>query len=441
MLPRKFKNNIAFLLGVAATALFLSISFSVMKNAEFRIEKEQRVAVVEKAAAYRARLESALNSRLYIGQGFMGYIALHPNISQKEFLRYAELMFHKDDKALRNISILKNTTIVFAYPLAGNEKAIGVDLAQIPAQREMVLKAKRDVVTVIVGPVELVQGGYGVISRIPIVSHGVYWGQVSVVIMFDAILDEAGITSEKELQFAFRRVSERTRAREVFWGDPKVFTGDAISLMVNCASSQWEMAVMPRFGWRQYPSYFFVYRLAGILLSLGAGFFIWLLAKLQMSLREKATHDYLTGLPNRAFLYDRLEMALHYAQRHKKSILVVSFDLNKFKAINDSFGHAMGDEVLIMLAHRLSEAFRKTDTVARIGGDEFVIVITDVADISFRFEVAKKLIELVEEPFICKGKMLYIGVSVGVAVYPIDGQSVELLLKNADAAMYRAKIQ
>jgi len=438
---RQYQFYIPFCTGIFVTLVFLIIGFTIIRNAEYRVEKDLKITIMEKAGAYRARLESALNSRLYIGQGFMGYIALHPAITSTEFQRYAHLMLPQRDPAIRNISILKNTVIVFAYPEEGNEKAIGVDLALIPAQKDLVLKAMHDRVTIIAGPVELVQGGTGVISRIPIISNGHYWGQVSVVIMFDALLDESGISAEKELRFAFRRVSDDTRSGEVFWGNASLFSSDSLILRISCATSQWEMAVSPLYGWKQYPVYFFTYRIFGIIFALCAGIVMWLLTKMQFSLRERATHDYLTGLPNRAFLYDRLTMALHYAQRNKKNIIVISFDLNKFKNINDSFGHAMGDEVLKALADRLSAAFRKTDTIARIGGDEFVIVITDVVDTGFEVEVAQKLHDLIEEPFVCKGKMLYVGVSIGIAVYPVDGMTVETLLKSADAAMYRSKNQ
>jgi diguanylate cyclase (GGDEF)-like protein/PAS domain S-box-containing protein len=152
-----------------------------------------------------------------------------------------------------------------------------------------------------------------------------------------------------------------------------------------------------------------------------------------------AQHDALTGLPNRALLHDRLEQALANAVRRQKRIALLFLDLDRFKTINDSLGHMMGDQLLQGVALRLSACVRETDTVSRQGGDEFLIVLTDVEVPADAARVAEKILDRLREPFQINTQQLGTSFSIGIALYPEDGQDVESLMKNADTAMYHAK--
>jgi len=153
-----------------------------------------------------------------------------------------------------------------------------------------------------------------------------------------------------------------------------------------------------------------------------------------------AYHDALTGLPNRANLRGRLEQSLASALRESKQVAVMFLDLDRFKAINDSLGHAVGDELLVEVASRLKHAVRESDTVARLGGDEFVVVLTD-ADVGGAAHVAGKILETIEQSFTVSGKELYTSSSIGICLYPDDGGNAEELMRHADSAMYFAKSQ
>lgn len=424
---------------IVTIIVLIAIGFTLIYNTEKRIEQELKAQIIYKAGIYRARIEGALNTRLFIGQGFVSYVSVHPDLNRFEFISFAEKVWQHPDPVIRNISILKNTTIVYAFPIKGNEKAIGIDLATLPAQRDTVLQAIVTKDTVIAGPLELVQGGKGIISRMPIFVGKTYWGQVSVVLMLDALFAEAGISDEKDLRMAFRNKQLTPNDKPVFWGDPALFTDDALILDIMLPYGSWEMAVVPTYGWEQYPEYLLVYRYAGLFFAFLMGYFIWIFTRTQLALKEQAMHDYLTGLPNRAFFNDRLAMALHFAERHKNRLFLAMFDLNKFKHINDTFGHAMGDELLKSLAVRLSSTFRKTDTIARLGGDEFVLLLSELNAEFDKEELCHKLSRLIEEPFVCKGKMLYIGTSIGTAVYPDNGKTSDELLCYADEQMYISK--
>lgn len=154
---------------------------------------------------------------------------------------------------------------------------------------------------------------------------------------------------------------------------------------------------------------------------------------------ELATHDALTGLPNRRLLQDRLALALAHARRNKNKIAVLFLDLDHFKTINDSLGHDAGDLLLQQVSAKLTAAIRGEDTVARQGGDEFIILLTDITEEKDAAAVAQKILNELLQPITINGQDLQIGASIGIALFPSDGNDSNTLLKHSDAAMYRAK--
>ncbi len=152
-----------------------------------------------------------------------------------------------------------------------------------------------------------------------------------------------------------------------------------------------------------------------------------------------AEHDFLTGLPNRALLTDRLAQSIELAQRHGKKLALIYLDLDHFKHINDSLGHEIGDKVLQSAATRLQTCVRLSDTVSRQGGDEFVVLLPEVEDVQEAVVTAKKLIEAMAQPHLVTGHELRVTISIGISIYPDDGQDSETVVRNADTAMYQAK--
>lgn len=168
--------------------------------------------------------------------------------------------------------------------------------------------------------------------------------------------------------------------------------------------------------------------------------------KWQEELYRMAHYDALTGLPNRTLFKDRLSQEINRCARNKKNAAVLFIDLDLFKSINDSLGHAAGDNLLKTISERLKPTLRNADSIARIGGDEFTILVTDLAldyqkNIGYLTRLCEKIIDVVKQPVELEGHQLNITCSIGVAVYPIDAVEVEDLLRNADAAMYFAKSQ
>jgi diguanylate cyclase (GGDEF)-like protein len=164
-----------------------------------------------------------------------------------------------------------------------------------------------------------------------------------------------------------------------------------------------------------------------------------LLQESEERMRYQAQHDPLTGLPNRWLLRDRLLQAAARAKRDRSAFAVVLVDLDNFKTVNDTLGHDVGDLLLVEVAQRLSGCIRERDTIARLGGDEFVFVLEDLAAPEDSALVARKIIDELAAPFAVAGELLRTSPSIGISLYPEDGQDADFLLKFADIAMYRAK--
>ena len=156
-------------------------------------------------------------------------------------------------------------------------------------------------------------------------------------------------------------------------------------------------------------------------------------------LARSSQHDPLTGTPNRALMLDRMQSAAATARRHGTRMAVLFLDMDCFKQINDTLGHAAGDEVLQLVARRLQSIVRASDTVSRHSGDEFLVLLSEVAHASDAGAIASKMLVSLAEPGDVRGEVVRLSASVGIAIYPEDGKDAATLIERADTAMYRAK--
>jgi diguanylate cyclase (GGDEF)-like protein len=157
------------------------------------------------------------------------------------------------------------------------------------------------------------------------------------------------------------------------------------------------------------------------------------------AVRRLAYHDTLTGLPNRTLFNDRLGVALAHARRNKQRVAVMLLDLDHFKGVNDTLGHSVGDQLLKAVGARLASAMRESDTVCRMGGDEFLLLLPEMAEPEYARNVADRILQVIRQPFVIGKHVLRVTTSAGFAIYPDDGEDGDALVKKADVAMYRAK--
>src|SRR5512142_235840 len=159
----------------------------------------------------------------------------------------------------------------------------------------------------------------------------------------------------------------------------------------------------------------------------------------EKQLEYRAHYDALTDLPNRVLFRDRVVNGLAQAHRYPTRLAIMYLDLDQFKLVNDALGHSLGDQLLAAVARRLQGCLRASDTISRIGGDEFAVLINDCGTTDAVARIARKLLDSLNEPFRIEQHDLYVTASIGISLYPTDGNDAETLVKCADAAMYRAK--
>ena len=436
--------------GLAALILVASATEVIVELLHRNQVERQRIEVLSNLATLRARLEGEVNASLHLVRGLIANVAIHPEVNTDEFDALASEVVAAG-RNIRNIALAKNNVITHIFPLAGNEAALGLDYekqaGQWPAIREVMEKRG----TVVAGPVDLVQGGQGIIARTPIyirkslgghLSHHepAYWGLASIVIDIPSLFDTTGIKPEMNgLSVAVRGKDAKGESGEMILGDPAVFSSDPVVQAVALPNGSWQIGAWPKGGWRGDGSLIWLLRVSGWFVALAIGFLIGMLLRARMVSKALALHDHLTKLPNRRLLEDRIEQAIIRCLRHKGRFGVLYIDLDGFKAVNDQYGHRVGDGLLMEAANRLVAGVRQVDTVARIGGDEFIVLIEAVADADVLQRLGETLLRDLHGNAYVDGHKLELRASMGAALFPNDGDDLDLLLKAADRKMYENK--
>lgn len=442
----------------AALALLVGLGIEILLE---RAEQEtyvqhRRAEIINRISTIRARLEGELNADLLLTRGIVAHVANDPDISFHEFTTLArELMARRTH--IRNIALARGNVITHIYPLAGNEAALGFDYMTSATQRATVERAMKTRETAIAGPLEIVQGGTALISRTPIWTtppggepgSGAYWGVVSMPIVMDSLFRDAGLQDpDLTMHIAIRGTDGKGAAGDVFFGPASVFDDDPILMDINLPGGSWRMAALPKDGWDAASPGLWRLRAAGLAATLLVSLLVYLLFRDQQRIHHLALHDMLTGLANRTLLADRIGQSAAKASRAGKKFAVLHLDLDDFKPINDRFGHGVGDMVLMEVGSRLRQSVRSSDTVARIGGDEFVVVLPDLSNRDDASVIAAKIVAALGRPIPLAAKtspsragaeQCRLGVSIGIAISPDDGDDAEILIRHADEAMYRAK--
>ena len=352
-------------------------------------------------------------------------------------------------------------------PLEGNKPALGFDIFSEPIRRDAIERAFASRAFAVTAPIQLVQEDkrrIGLLALMPYFSRQagssrpVVAGFAVAVIKLDEMINLKGWNAE-DSQLIFQLTDPLgTSGKQLLFrsnapmGDFTALPSDQIawSQTIPVADRQWQLSVyIPEGGAAAsgVPASWWV----GI-----AGFLLAALIQLMMlgitgrSAQLKAAHeelsrlalyDPLTGLPNRTLFFDRLHMDLRHTSREAKRHALLFIDLDRFKEINDAFGHSAGDQVLREAARRMQNLVRENDTVARMGGDEFLVLLHDVGEASAALRVAEKLLESLCQPIYWRGEALPMNCSIGLAVFPDHAIDQEGLIRAADAAMYRAKAE
>lgn len=431
-----FKSFSVFLILLTVT-FFLS-----MQNHQLYID-EHRNHILNQSAVIRSNLEHQIHTTLNLTLGLVVYIAGNPDFTDKNFSRMAQQIMRRSN-LLRNVALAKDSVISHIYPLKGNEKALGLSYLDTPSQREGVLRAINSRQVVIVGPLELVQGGKAFISRVPIFldeQQTNYWGMASIVVDADVLYESSGLyKSIKSVDFSLQAKDENSKHGTVFFGDASIFESkNSLILPIHIANNEWLLAA--RFNPEKVPysNRTLAIFLTGLFISLFISMAVYYLLITIQRIEHLAAYDPLTGLANRYLFNVYLQEAIARYKRNNINFSVLLLDLDHFKEINDSLGHPVGDELLQAVAHRLKIISRSTDVVARLGGDEFIILQNDVPELTDSARFAQKILDEFKQVFILDKTQLHTSVSIGIVTCKIETLSKDVFLKYSDLALYKAK--
>lgn len=434
---------------VSTRTIFLAISLLILSGfvateyvvrlAEQRVTQVRTLEATATLAQMRAQLESEINSVLYLSRGLISYIAVQPEYDPERWAELSAEVAH-ESPLVRNIGLAPDNVMRFVYPQAGNEQALGLDYRNTPDQWPAVERSIASGKLTLAGPLELKQGGQGIVARSPIYfrdgEERRYWGLASIVLDFPRLLQQAGVSASVEhFDIAIRGRDGLGDAGEVFFGSASVFTSPIVEMTVHFPNGRWVMAA--RSSASASSPVVYIRLAAWILILVLTGLFLLLFRLYRLS-HHQSVSDSLTGLANRRLLLSRAEYLAQLHGRTGQGFALFFVDLNRFKQVNDQYGHHVGDQLLIEAARRLKQQVRQSDTLARNGGDEFILLQPGVES-SDVLPIAAKLEAMMDRPFVIEGHELQISASVGCAVCPQDVSSVEGVINLADSRMYERK--
>ncbi len=419
-----------------ACAIFLLLSFA--DNRSEYLKSQQEESIHREVALVRSKLEAKIFEHIYKAESLATVITIDPDFALQRWDQIAKKLLQQTPY-VRNIGAAPDNVMRYVYPLKGNEKALGFDFRTNPKQYASVLKAKSLGSVYLDGPLELVQGGQAVIARFPIFRdyplNNDYWGGVSIVLDYGKLLADTGIYALNNVSVAIQRPYPKSPEPITFFGEAEVFNQADLILPIHLPNTEWVLAA--RFT-HLSPDLSLVY-----LLGLG-GFSLLYISLLSLVRAYRISHnaslqDELTRLPNRRFIISYLEKIT--SDKSAENFTLLNIDLNDFKAVNDNMGHHTGDLLLQHIAHYLRKAVRKQDVVARIGGDEFLIVLTSVNQEPEAVRHIERIKEhLAKHPLELSDNVLEPSLSIGYAIFRRQKpHTIEELLNIADRHMYQNK--
>lgn len=428
-----------------AIAVIAAVCMAVLVEHIHRIEQDRirqadRNVLIQQAATVRARIEAELSASLYAATGLVGYVVAHEDFLDAVRVNAALEAIYRHGRHLRNVALAPDNVLSYVYPLQGNEAVVGFNYEASAEQWAEVERAIGERNSVLAGPLDLVQGGRGLINRTPVfLLDDRYWGLLSVVIDPDSLFGHVVEDMPDELRFGLRWLQSEQRGTALVGGDASIFEAEHVSLVVPVPGGQWELAVAGQDVTGSGQGYLNWYRAGGHLVALLVAILLMLVLRERWAIARMAMTDQLTGLPNRRAFQRQLTRAMSEASRRGDSFALVYIDLDGFKAVNDRAGHAHGDRVLVIVSRRMRQALDSRSTLARIGGDEFVLLLPDTQDEPTAKDHASHLRNAIRRPIEGVEPEIQLDAAVGVALFPTDGRSAEALINKADSRMYRAK--
>ena len=432
----------------------LSIGLLIVNNYHSLWKKEQTMLMSELVASQGSIIQRYLSQALSATHTLKSLVEVEQG-KVKNFNAYAKNIFDSLD-GISNVQLAPNGIVRHVYPLEGHEKAIGHNILKDDKRRDIATLAITNRELTLAGPFELVQGGTAVVGRNPIFLKNsdekeIFWGFASVVVFLDDLLSATDLDTLKAKGYHYQLSNIHGNTENIF-AQSHSDMGSAETIIKHklaVPNGHWLLCVGREPDFWNHVALGLQLLLAVCLSALIAHISNTLLRRpvqLQQLVDEKtealhklAFYDPLTKLCNRRLFNDLLTRMIATTERNGTRMALLYLDLDDFKRINDSLGHGSGDQLLKVVGDRLSATVRKSDVVARIGGDEFCMLLPNIQSSINAAKFAEKILNTIEKPIKLGTHSVRVTPSIGITIAPDDGTNSTTLLKNADMAMYSAK--
>ncbi|HAS72862.1 MAG TPA: hypothetical protein DCS67_01810 [Clostridiales bacterium UBA8960] len=430
------------LLSLVIASLITAILFSqfglLRREQITALEKANRLAASQELSIITSNMQTVLNLSMQYAEFFEVLIANNPETPEETITIYAASII-ENNPMVHNVSIAPDGIVEYIYPIEGNEAAIGHNLFEDPNRASYLYKAMETRQSVSQGPVEAIQGGMLIFNRRAIYTmesgEEKLWGFSTIVINFDKMLESFQLKPEKgDYQFAMK-VEAANGHEDFLWGHTEILELDALKQSIVLPGEEWAFAIYPVGGWARGSSTFqsLTYLIYTMLIMVFILSFFYMMHYFRIM--DFTKKDTLTGVLNHKSFRNFVDKQL----RQGKHLAIVIIDLDRFKEINDTFGHPVGDEVIKETAKRLSGALRATDKLARIGGDEFAIYIDECIDNKVLMQIEERIKTSLSMTMEINHNSINIKFSMGHAISGKDGHSYGELYTSADRKMYLNK--
>jgi diguanylate cyclase (GGDEF)-like protein len=351
------------------------------------------------------------------------------NLSEQKFADLAE-MSRRNNPCIDSLQYAPGAIVTYINPIEGNEAAIGHNLFEDEARRKAIIDAIGSKTIVVQGPLKSLQGKNMIFGRKAIMMNDKFWGLSIIAIDFDNLLTSCGFDSDAyDYAIAVYNIYDEL---DYIWGSKKIIDASQISSDVQFSNQRWHISIQAKHNfatlWNDYG--------IALIISILIGAAIYSIFVAYMYKSQLVKTDLLTKTLNRLEFQRRAENAF---KNGSQPCALLSIDLNKFKYVNDTYGHLAGDEMLIHAAKKMQSAVREGDLVARVGGDEYAILLRDVRDEQHVDSIIARLKELTKQKIKVGDTEVSVGISVGYALFPSDGTEYKELYHIADQNMYNDK--
>ena len=403
-----------------------------------------------------AFLERRLSTAFTATQ-ILAYEVEHHDGEYYWFDEYSNTLLNSID-GIESLQLAQDAIINKIFPLEGNEAAIGLNILSNTQHKEEALSAIKNRKLISVGPVNLVQGGIAVIGRAPVylyrgTQREIFWGFASAVINLNKLIEATQLKDliNEGYRYDLSRINIISGQEVMLSKSEQPLTEVQASADLIIPAGQWKLTIskpMEEQLFNRNVTGYSISLLMAITIAIGLYLILIQPQRLRILVKEKtkeleelAYKDPLTGLPNRRYLQNYLPDALYKTQKRQKTSAFIYFDLDNFKRINDTLGHDVGDQILVIVANRLNTLKGNSNLVIRLGGDEFGIILNDIQSYEEAAEYANKILDNIKEPIVINNNKFTLTTSLGVAMIPEHGHDLVTIMQNSDMALYQAKLE